>query len=163
MATRAENAKAIQTALSLQIDTEKPDPKAAQLEGWATRLTTERDAVQKEILTWQVQQALDVEVTDPGVTTEQLQGWLARAETERDAVLGEIQSASTPTPAADLPTPLADGLPTVTVRVVGRTASYGGAYTDPESKKSLGVEPVTVPLTGFVQSLLDSGTLVEAE
>ncbi|SMB85797.1 hypothetical protein [Deinococcus hopiensis] len=165
MATRAENAQVLKQELGLEIDTSGPDPKAPQLQGWADRLATEKDAVQKEVLTWQVQNTLDVELEPEGVTVEQLQNWLGRADTEREAVLAEINGGSN---ANDLaPTaPSATPNETVLVTVNSVIAGYGGTFGDPEQdpeKRVIGKEPLSVKLTHAVGRALVDGTLVLAE
>jgi hypothetical protein len=52
---------------------------------------------------------------------------------------------------------------TVTVKVSKKVLDNTGgqgAYTDPESKKTIGAEPVAVPATPFVEGLLRSQELV---
>lgn len=49
----------------------------------------------------------------------------------------------------------------VSKKVLDNTGGQG-AYTDPESKKTIGAEPVTVPATPFVEGLLRSQELVRA-
>jgi hypothetical protein len=51
---------------------------------------------------------------------------------------------------------------TVKVRVNDDIAALGGAFTDPETKVTIGEEPVSVKRTAFVAQKLRNEELVEA-
>lgn len=176
MATRAENAEALKKALGTEIDTSKSDPKADLLQGWADRLESDQEGVRKEVLTWQLQNELDVEIPSGQLTAEQLQGFLDQLAqgTDPEQVAAQLRrQAAQPAPPATTSGPEGDTTTVaatpdpqaeeITVQVVGRTAAYGGAYTDPVSKKTLTGTPTSVPRTAFVEALLATGELAEAK
>ncbi|GGR16745.1 hypothetical protein [Deinococcus ruber] len=49
----------------------------------------------------------------------------------------------------------------ITVRVNDAMAEYGGEFTDPESRSTIGKDAVTVESTGFVAEKLRSRELIE--
>lgn len=166
MATRAENAELIKSKLGIGIDTAKSDPKADLLTHWAERLEADPEGVRKDILTWQLQDALDIELPSEKVTAEQLQGWLnaLNGGADKEQLVTQVTDALQAAPAKPTPAPAAPAAEGhVTVQVIGRTAGYGGAFTDPISKRHIGTTPVAVPRTSFVAERLVSGELAEVQ
>lgn len=178
MATKAENAEALKQALGIELDPTRSDPKADLFTQWAGRLQDDQEGVRKDVLTWQVQDALDIELASDRVTTDQLQGWLGALaqgtskedlarqvqDALRSALAPQVSAPASPTPTTEQPAvpeaaPAGEG--EVTVQVIGRTATYGGAYTDPISKKTIGRAPVTVPRTSFIDEKITAGEMSE--
>lgn len=163
MATRKENAGLLGEKLGVTINTDATNPKADVLQGWADRVETDPEGVKREILTTQVQDALDVELTDATLTSEQLQALLDEPDVDAArAALAELQGGSTSTGSTE-PAPDA---PTFTVRVNDTIAAYGGTFTDPDQAQGnrvIGADPVTAHWTPALARGLRDGTLVEAQ
>lgn len=85
MATRRENAETLRDRLGVTINTETSKPLAGTLQGWAERSGTEPDAVKREVLTFQLEEALDVELTDQTISTDRLAELLAQAQQDPQA------------------------------------------------------------------------------
>lgn len=177
MATRKENAEAIKAALGTEINTDRSDPKADLLTRWAELAKTDADGARREILSWQVENALGVQLPSENVTVEQLQGWLDRTATDPEAVKTEIQDGPTPAPT---PAPTPEGSQTLTsaqavaatvatlrVTVSAKVAVYGGTYTDPDqpdaASRNIGSTPVTVQRTPLIRQGLREGSLTEVK
>lgn len=107
MATRRENAETLRERLGVSINTENSKPLAATLQGWAERAETEPDAVKREVLTFQLEDALDVELTDQTISTDRLAELLAQAQQDpqaaRDALRADPALIQQQTPDAQQP------------------------------------------------------------
>ncbi len=79
---------------------------------------------------------------------------VASFDSEREAAQG--------TPAAPQPAPAKLQKP-VTVRVHPDIAGFGGEFTDPDTKATIGAQAATVETTPFIKSKLKSGEIVEDE
>ncbi|OLV20216.1 hypothetical protein [Deinococcus marmoris] len=154
MATRQDNADALNALLGVQIDATQREPLAPVLEEWAKRAETEPDAVKLEILTSQLEDRLGIEIPE-GQTADQLAEWLANEDD--DAVVAAITGEE---PEPD------DELLTLIVQVSEKVAAYGGTYTDPdqpEGHRVIGGGPVRVAPTALINAGLKNGTLTESE
>lgn len=97
MATRRENAETLRERLGVSINTENSKPLAAALQGWAERSETEPDAVKREVLTFQLEDALDVELTDQTISTDRLAELLAQAQQDPQAAREALRADPAPT------------------------------------------------------------------
>jgi len=162
MATRKENADLLSKRFGIEIDTEKSDPKAGTLQGWADRVENDADGVERELIELKLQQALGVEQIDQQLPLEKLRSALKRAETEPDLVRSEVQPVDTSTLEVDEGNKFGADEDTFEVRVVESVAAYGGTVTDPEQPvghRVIGGTPVTVRTSQTVSVALKNGTL----
>ncbi|GAQ23899.1 hypothetical protein DEIGR_400032 [Deinococcus grandis] len=174
MATKKDNAALLGEKLGVTINADASNPKADVLQGWADRADTDPEGVKREILTAQVEAALDVELTDATLTVDTLAGILAQASEDQDAARAALQQALDGPPASAAgagsqgdpdPAPTEPAGETVTVRVNDIIAEYGGTFTDPEQPEGQRVitgDAREVQRTHTVRQGLLTGTLVEA-
>ncbi|GGB69475.1 hypothetical protein [Deinococcus soli (ex Cha et al. 2016)] len=97
MATRRENAETLRNRLGVTINTENSKPLAATLQGWVDRSEAEPDAVKREVLTFQLEEALDVELTDQTISTDRLAELLAQAQQDPQAARDALREDPAPT------------------------------------------------------------------
>ncbi|WP_019584681.1 hypothetical protein [Deinococcus apachensis] len=157
MPTKRENAALIQEKLGIVIDPEASDPKAAVLQTWADRLATDPEGVRLEILTAQLEAALDLDLGSVNLPASQLQTWLSEAASDPAATRVTVLQALEIIPPP--PAPL-----TLKVQVNTTIAAYGGTYADPdqdEGQRVVGAEPMQVKPTARIAAGLRTGTLVE--
>ena len=165
MATRKENADLIKSELGLEIDTDKPQPLAGVLQGWADRLAADSAGVEREVLVFSLQSALGVSQIDPSASVEKLQAWLFRSETEPELVKAEVQPPDTSTLEIPVGSKFDPDKETFEVQVTSAVAGYGGTVTDPEQPaghRVIGAEPVLVRASQIVTQALKNGTLLKA-
>lgn len=113
-----------------------------------------------------------MEANYSGKQLEELETLAKSGATDRtafDAKVAEFDQAreaanQAPSPApSTTPAAKVSGEKMIAVKVSARVAAIDGEFTDPDSKRTIGKEAVSVPHTAFVKEKLRSEEIVEAE
>lgn len=133
----------------------------------------------KKELAEAIKAATDVVLDPAKFTAPQLEQLREAAQNGHDAFDAKLTELTNAKPAGDAEStnakPTGDTEPSssddgddevevdvVTVRVNDKIAAFGGEFTEPKTRVSIGAQPVTVERTPFVDEKLTSKELVEA-